>query len=133
MTRLNSIRNAIICEDIRKEIGNKLTLVGVYSGDIIVGRFPADLWLAFYAEFLPSQSGKIPLQIEMLMGRHRKPLVRVEGAMIVEDASDVAVIALPKFRANFPGPTAFTFRVALDDKKWQVALRKAVRLGEVST
>lgn len=32
--------NVIYCDDIRKEIGNKTTLVGCYDGDLIVGSLP---------------------------------------------------------------------------------------------
>ena len=33
----------IYCDDIRRELGNKLSFMGAYTGDLLVGQFPATL------------------------------------------------------------------------------------------
>jgi hypothetical protein len=33
--------NVILCDDIREEIGNKKSLMGIFGGDVLVPRFPA--------------------------------------------------------------------------------------------
>lgn len=34
---------SVICDDVRKEVGNKLSYMGIYSGSIVVTQFPARL------------------------------------------------------------------------------------------
>jgi hypothetical protein len=49
---------AIICDDIRQEIGNKLTFVGVYQDQIIVPRFPFTFpKLCFFIQYADVKEG----------------------------------------------------------------------------
>jgi hypothetical protein len=46
MVKTNKIANKIhiiMCDDVRRELGNKMSLMGVYSGDIILNRLPSNL------------------------------------------------------------------------------------------
>ena len=49
----DKIKNVILCEDIREEIGNKKSLMGVLGGDIVVATIPAAIQVAVYFEYLP--------------------------------------------------------------------------------
>lgn len=35
--------NTILCDDVRQEVGGKMSLMGIYSKDIIVNKVPATL------------------------------------------------------------------------------------------
>jgi hypothetical protein len=35
--------HVIMCDDLRREVGNKMSLMGVYSGDILLNRLPSTL------------------------------------------------------------------------------------------
>lgn len=49
---------AIICDDIRQEIGNKLTFVGVYQDQIIVSRLPFTFpKLCFFIQYADIKEG----------------------------------------------------------------------------
>jgi len=49
---------AIICDDIRQEIGNKLTFVGVYQDQIIVSRLPFTFpKLCFFIQYADIKAG----------------------------------------------------------------------------
>jgi hypothetical protein len=49
---------AIICDDIRQEIGNKLTFVGVYQDQIIVPSFPFTFAkLCFFIQYTDIEGG----------------------------------------------------------------------------
>lgn len=54
------LKYTLICDDIRNEIGNKRSLIGVYSGSIIVPRLPyAFPKLCFHLAFRGLRSGDI--------------------------------------------------------------------------
>jgi hypothetical protein len=43
------IHAILICEDVRHEVNNKHSLIGVFSGDIQVSKFPANINVAAFA------------------------------------------------------------------------------------
>jgi hypothetical protein len=46
-----SVAKALVCDDVRVEIGGKVMLIGVYpANDIAVPSFPADIILSYYVE-----------------------------------------------------------------------------------
>jgi hypothetical protein len=49
----SKFRNVVVCEDIRQEVHGKWSLMGVFSGDIVVPDFPAQIQIAFYVEYMP--------------------------------------------------------------------------------
>jgi hypothetical protein len=52
----SKFRNAILCEDIRDEVGGKNSLMGVFSGDIVVPSFPAQVNVAFFLQYFADDS-----------------------------------------------------------------------------
>ena len=62
------VRNAILCEDIRHEIGNKNSLIGVFGGDILVAELPARIRVAVYYDAMVSVRGKIQSEIKLQFG-----------------------------------------------------------------
>lgn len=52
---VGTFRNVVVCEDVRDEVGNKRSLMGVFSGDITVQQFPAIVQLAVYLEYAPDK------------------------------------------------------------------------------
>lgn len=46
MAKINKIAqkiHIIMCDDVRRELGNKMSLMGFYSGDIILNKLPSNL------------------------------------------------------------------------------------------
>jgi hypothetical protein len=87
--------SVILCEDIRDETGNKKSLMGVFSGDILVTEFPAKIPVAMY--------------FEAVFPKEEKETV-VEMILLVEET--IAAKATVKFPAgterasfNFPKGT----------------------------
>jgi len=69
---VGTFRNVVVCEDVRDEVGNKRSLMGVFSGDITVQQFPAIVQLAVYLEYAPDKDdseGRLSL-ISNLARRH---------------------------------------------------------------
>lgn len=50
------IKSLLTCEDVREEVGNKSTIVGVFS-DIVLENLPAVIRLSLWVEFIVSKIG----------------------------------------------------------------------------
>lgn len=103
---IGTFRNAILCEDIRDEVGNKKTLVGVFSGDIVVGEFPANIRVAVYFEYLPPESSEernldlvlmlgdaliLKLQAQIPLAKGMASLVLPQGLLTIEGETEIIV------------------------------------------
>src|SRR5437016_351670 len=97
-SRNTKFRNVIACEDVREEVGNKKSLMGVYGGDIIVSEIPAQIWLAFYIEKLPSEPGMAEeLAVEI------KQNEKIAGKVGIHvDPFETATLVLPRALVRFP-------------------------------
>src|SRR4051794_4058924 len=57
---------AIVCDDIRREDNGKEILIGVYSGDITVATFPANLRLFFWISTFVEEGGEQVVNMRVL-------------------------------------------------------------------
>ena len=69
-----------LCDYASKGERNKHTLVNVYSGDVIVGSFPAQLHFGFYAEIFPEGDAAGPVTISVIYGPEKLGEFTVEFA-----------------------------------------------------
>src|SRR6478735_4996798 len=89
------VTNVIVCEDVRQELNNQNTLVGVFAGDILVKEFPAPMRIAVYAEYVIAKPAahdvgfRISYQGE---GRHEIMNMRVK---VPDSARDGIAFAFP--------------------------------------
>jgi len=49
--------SAIICDEVRQEIGGKMFLIGVFAADLLFNAFPQDVNFAIYAEGTVKKGG----------------------------------------------------------------------------
>lgn len=120
----------VICDDIRKEITNKDILVGVYGSDIVVGTFPATLSLSFWIEIAPVHVGELRFHLRILFAG--KTRARIEAAMDVKKAVPSAV-PISRISVQFPSEGVLRIDVSWNEgKKWNVAKRKSVIMGDVN-
>jgi hypothetical protein len=124
MTKIGSFRNVSLCEDVREEVGNKKSLMGVFSGDVVVSQFPAQIRVAFYLEYLPRKGfGDREIQFALTLGNERA----AHGVIQIEDQSmDVATIIIPQGIAQFTQPGDIVLEVGVEGEMIEV-LRKNVR------
>ena len=109
---MGHFRNIIVCEDVREELGNKKSLMGVFGGDIVVLEFPVTLQLAFYIEYVPDSSDtntEISFEFRMLMDDQE--LVKGKAVFQTSPPGNVAGITLPKGLANFDKECRFRLLV----------------------
>ena len=124
MLEARQFRNAILCEDIREEAGNKKSLMGVFGGDVWVNNFPAQLRVAFYAEYLPN-ADLHDLQFTLSLSENKI----AEGAIqIPADRKQVVTLAIPQGVLLLKEPGDIVLRVGFADEMLEI-LRKKVQLA----
>ncbi|MPZ39850.1 MAG: hypothetical protein GEU95_17680 [Rhizobiales bacterium] len=134
MTRsVENIRNVIICDDIRDEVGNKQSLMGIFGGDdIIVAAFPAAIHLAVFMQYFPAPSeedGRLTLQIELSQDES----LMARGTLDIDvKRSEPATIVMPRALATFKQESLFKVEVSLDGGPKQQIAQKRVKLGDIS-
>lgn len=112
-----TVRNALLCEDVRDEIGNKKSLMGVLAGDVIVAEFPATLKVCVYAEieFNPDRNIK---RTEILLTHDDQEILRAQ--IEFEPSRNVVSMVLPQglLKLDRPG----TLRLAMSAGEQTITL-----------
>jgi hypothetical protein len=119
------LRNVIVCEDIRDEIGNKKSLMGVLTGDILVPAFPATIQIAVFFEYLPdsNDSDHLSIGFRLLVGDGEI----VNGGMQATISSkQTASFALPKALITFENETTFKMLVSVNGRPEEEILSRRI-------
>src|SRR2546426_965311 len=112
------IKNAVVCDDIRREDNGKELLIGVYSGGIVVPQFPAPLVLAYWVQFdAPKPADNVDVEFRLLGGPETqffsgrtgiKPLRAGPGSMALGQAPVFLQI-----------PSTLTLQLKQADSDWE--------------
>ena len=118
------IGNALVCEDVRQELGGKHSLLGVYSGDIIVQEFKDFLKIAVYIELFPIETGQI--ELEATFSYDGNDILKAKVEYDFKDIRNPGLITSPSFPIPLTKAGAITVN-AICRGQSQVLLRKDVR------
>lgn len=121
------ITSAIICDEVRFEVTNKLILLGVYTGDIIVPSFPAALSLSIYVVIEDLALGEHQFELRLTGSDMR---AEVEGQVHVEAAGPVG-LPTPQVSMQFRNAGTMTLDIKVNDGEWMKVLEKKVAQGTV--
>lgn len=106
----------IICDDIRNEIGNKFSLMGVFTNDIVVSTTapgtPFILRLGLFARIQLEASDAYPDSLQLTIRRGDEVLMSMERGMPPEREKRRIVIAA-KVEQRFPDAGDYTFEMLL--------------------
>jgi hypothetical protein len=69
MTATVHLLNCVVCDDVRIEILQKETIVGVYTGAIVVPSLPWAAMLCLWLTVIWSGDGQLPIQVRVLNPR----------------------------------------------------------------
>jgi hypothetical protein len=123
-----SLNNFLLCEDVREEINRKHTLVGVYSGGILVAKFPANIRLAAFLELSFQTDGKHILFLRM---RYKEREIAQLEAEITVGTAGVGILALQSFNLNALEAGNFEIDVSANKETWMLAIKKSISVGEI--
>ncbi len=102
----------ILCEDIREEVGNKRSLIGLYGNEITVPKFPASFSVAFYLEFGVVEKGAYSLHFSMEGPGENSAKM---NANIVVDEDTPVVLASPRFSAAVKEPGRLVIKMTSEE------------------
>lgn len=121
---VNNLRNAILCDDIREEVGNKLSLMGIFGGDILVGEFPAQIQLAIFMQYLPSadeEDGPCTIEVELFQDDSRMVRGKIEANITNRQPAN---ILLPKAMGFFEKECIFKVVVSIEGETKEVLVKR---------
>lgn len=118
-------RTAIICDHITVDIGRKHSLIGVYSGDVIIQKFPAKLRFAIYAELLPRRVGDYKLTVQISLNDKEVAKAEIEAAVRVAEAP--LVFILPAIGLNIEEETVLKVEVRPENGEVFTLVSKKIR------
>ena len=119
-----SIRNAVICEDVRQYNNNKFIIIGVYSNDIVADSFPATINLSLYSEILIDRVGVFQVYARILV--NDTMIVSAELAFSGRGPNDVATVIFPPVVLHLPSESIVTFQISTDNETWDDLAQKRV-------
>ena len=109
---------SILCDDVRNEVGNKLSLMGVYQQDILVHQFPTVLrsisLVVFFTELKKPISN---FDIRLLLPKEEPTDFNVPVSTKTSKGGSAAIIlGLSPFKLDKPGQAKFEVRIPGDEK-----------------
>jgi hypothetical protein len=121
------MRNVILCEDIRDEMGNKKSLMGVLAGDIVVGELPATLSVAIYFEYVPdaADGSEFSATFRLLIDDGEIAQGAIEAPI---EKGSVVTLILPKALVGFQKPSIFRMMLTVRGGPEFEVLEKKVML-----
>jgi hypothetical protein len=127
--KVSDVVTVIICDDIRKEVTQKETLVGVFTGDIVLLSFPNWFAASIWIEMFPKEAGRHEIDFRISL-RGKEPLV----VKLVADVMEVGPMsaALPGLQIFAEEPGEFIVEMKEGDD-WYLLKKKKVIQGEVSS
>lgn len=121
------IKNVIFCEDIREEIGNKKSLMGVAQGDLLVAAFPAVIQMAVFFEYASHEGREESVSLNFRLMQDDTEIAR--GNMTAEISSNRrANFIIPKGFVNLEKPATLKLLASVNDGAEQEILSKTVLL-----
>jgi Family of unknown function (DUF6941) len=120
-------RNAILCEDIRDEVGNKKSLMGTISGDVLVREFPVTLRLAIYMEYVPEASDGDHLSVEFRLLQNETEIAKGKMESSVQPGL-VSNFVLPMAFVTFEKEATFRMCASVNNGPEEEILSKKVMI-----
>ena len=119
--------NVIACEDVREEIRNKKSLMGVFGGDIVVEEIPAHIWISFYIEKVPEQPN-VPETVAIEVKHNEKT---VGNVTLTFEAPEVATLVMGRALMGVQEECILSLTAAVNGGEAEEILSKSVKKGEV--
>lgn len=120
-----------VCDDIRFEKGNKISLMGIYNDSINLETpepslipWPISVKLGFFIRLLNESSQKlsgiVPFSFE-IFSSEKKSIAKVEGQIGCDPASNLVTLALIVPSITIEKPGALNFELKINDSFYQLS------------
>ena len=133
MTDFDTV-SAIVCDDIRYETNGKQILIGVYSGDIVIGMpegMPVVISSSLWIELRVKEKGEYLLDFKIEVSS--KPVFGMNGIkVLIQQVGDIALPIGP-FPISVNGSGEIKYFLRLSGRKWRMIRSKRIILGPTSS
>jgi hypothetical protein len=119
--------NVVLCEHVVEGARNKVTLINVYSGDVIVGVMPANLNFGLYMEYRSDRSGPAVISLHILLAQ--KEIAKVELHADSVDTKHSSTMLIPSFTLSIPTDTTLEVWASRSGYKKTRILEKKISKG----
>ena len=126
-----SVDLAVVCEDVREEVGKKLSLMGVFSGDIIVAEMPATVRIAFYFAIHANKPGTYNMKVRFLLDDSAEPVFQGDGTINVDPGNKIGNLVFPNGFMQFKEDTNLRVQLAAKEENWVEVISKRVSKGAI--
>ena len=126
------LMNAVFCEDIRRENNGKDMLLGVYSGDIVVARFPARVSVSLWLQYLlaATTGGETGIDLRLRFDGHEKAVHQIGLPFMEVGETTIALRGMP---VVIDGSGVLLLEHRLPGEDWTEIAYKRVRCTEPET
>lgn len=122
---------AVLCEDVREEVGRKVSLMGVFSGNVVVQSFPAKVRAAFYFVLMSKVVGVQKIDVRLLVEDKAEPSMNGKTEINFEQANRTGNIIVPLGILTFEKQGRFKVQMRANGGEWVDVLNKEA-IGEDS-
>jgi hypothetical protein len=124
---------AILCEDVREEIGGKSSAMGIFTGDILVGEMPANIRVAFLFTLNSPVVGqhRVGIRISGIEGSEKETIFEGASSIAFQGPNVPATIVIPTGFMRFEKPRTFIVELEIGGS-WVQVLRKKVMLQQTA-
>lgn len=120
---------AVLCEDVREEKTRKVSLIGVFGGDVVVPQFPAQIRIAFYITLRSTIAGERQLNVSLRIGDEMT--FNSDVPMVFEAKNPAANLIIPGAILKVDKEGYITLLIGVDGQQAEV-LSKRVFVGEIT-
>lgn len=111
------ILDFIISDDVRQEIGNKISVMGIYTDDLILAappqKWPVPFRIGVFVRVFIEETDISPNSFTLQITQEDKNVARMEGDIKVHEKSRYLTLPLIIFPLPIPGPGVLQFELAL--------------------
>jgi hypothetical protein len=122
-----TLENVIVCEDVRPEKGGKWSILGAFSGDIVVASLPGNLRLAFYADGETISEAKKAILVRLSL--NGTEILKLQGQF---DAKRGPInFPFPGTFINVAAPGSLEIALSEDGNEWVTIITKKIIVGQI--
>jgi hypothetical protein len=124
-----NVGNFVLCEDIRPGLYGRVSLMGVYSGDIIVSKLGGFFHAGIYAEIYGNDLNDVDAEITVLYAGQE--VVKMQTGMRFQNLREPCLFVVAPFQVMLNSEGDLTV-VAVSKGVTKTLLTKRVRVGELT-
>ena len=113
--------SAVLCEFCRSELSGKTTIIGAFSGDVVVNEFPSNFPISAYFEIMDVPEGEHGVGFQFRIAD-----ATFEIAAGITVSGRYGAFPLPTTEVQISEPGLIEVKFRLDDEDWQTLISKKV-------